>query len=99
MKRLPTRSPRHIASVKGWRAAGTAKDYIMECVRHKVIQQSLVEELTHHIALRNIIIHRYLVIDYEKLYEKALKLVEHARDFERSLRELIQKELGYTTIS
>jgi len=75
---------RHIASVKGWKTAGTAKDYIMECVKHKVIQQSLAEELTHHIALRNIIIHRHLVIDYEELYEKTLKLVEDVSDLERS---------------
>lgn len=56
----------------------------MRCVKHKVIQQSLAEELIHHIALRNIIIHRHLVIDYEELYEKTLKLVEDISDLERS---------------
>jgi uncharacterized protein YutE (UPF0331/DUF86 family)/predicted nucleotidyltransferase len=90
---------RHVASVKGWRTAGVAKDYIIECVKHGVINASLAEQLTHHIALRNIIIHRYLTIDYEKLYEEALKLTKHASDFERYLREFIRKESGYTTLS
>ena len=84
---------RHIASVKGWKTAGVGKDYIMECVKHGVINASLAEQLTHHITLRNIIIHRYLAIDYEKLYEEALKLIKHANDFERYLREFIRKSL------
>ncbi|MCL7383757.1 MAG: DUF86 domain-containing protein [Thaumarchaeota archaeon] len=90
---------RHLASVKGWRTAGVAKDYIMECVKHGVVDASLAEQLTHHIALRSIIIHRYLAIDYEKLYEEALKLTKHARDFERYLQEFISKESGYTILS
>jgi uncharacterized protein YutE (UPF0331/DUF86 family)/predicted nucleotidyltransferase len=90
---------RHLASVKGWRTAGVAKDYIIECVKHGVVDASLAEQLTHHIALRNIIIHRYLAIDYEKLYEEALKLMKHARDFERYLQEFISKESGYTILS
>jgi uncharacterized protein YutE (UPF0331/DUF86 family) len=44
--------------------------------------------------LRKIIIHRYLAVDYEKLYEQALKLVEHASEFELYLREFIRKEAG-----
>jgi uncharacterized protein YutE (UPF0331/DUF86 family)/predicted nucleotidyltransferase len=85
---------RHIASAKGWRTAGTAKDYILECAKHGVLQASLAEELTHHVALRNIIIHRYLAVDHEKLYEESLKLVKHAGEFELHLREFIRKEAG-----
>jgi uncharacterized protein YutE (UPF0331/DUF86 family) len=44
--------------------------------------------------LRNIIIHRYLAVDHEKLYEESLKLVKHAGEFELHLREFIRKEAG-----
>jgi uncharacterized protein YutE (UPF0331/DUF86 family)/predicted nucleotidyltransferase len=87
---------RHIASAKGWRTAGTAKDYILECAKHGVIQTALAEELTRHTTLRNIIIHRYLAIDYEKLYEEAQKLLKHVAEFEKYIREFIRKELKHT---
>ena len=87
---------RHIASAKSWRTAGAAKDYILECARHNVMQRSLAEELIRHVALRNIIIHRYLTIDYEKLHKEALKLLKHVNEFEKYLREFIRKEIGNT---
>jgi uncharacterized protein YutE (UPF0331/DUF86 family)/predicted nucleotidyltransferase len=87
---------RHIASAKGWRTAGTAKDYILECAKHGVIQTALAEELTRHATLRNIIIHRYLAIDYEKLYKEAQKLLKHVAEFEKCIREFIRKELKHT---
>jgi len=84
---------RHIASAKGWRTAGTAKDYVLECARHGVIQATLAEELTRHTALRNVIVHRYLAIDYEGLYEETKRLLKHVPEFEKCIREFIRKEL------
>jgi len=84
---------RYVASAKGWRTAGTAKDYILECRRHGVIQAALAEELTRHMTLRNIIVHRYLTIDYERLYEETQKLLKHATDFEKCIHDFIRKEL------
>jgi uncharacterized protein YutE (UPF0331/DUF86 family)/predicted nucleotidyltransferase len=84
---------RHVASAKGWRTAGTAKDYILECRRHGVIQAALAEELTRHITLRNIIVHRYLTIDYKRLYEETRKLLKHATDFEKCIHDFIRREL------
>ena len=90
---------RHVASAKGWRTAGTAKDYILECMRHGVIKATLAEELTRHITLRNIIIHRYLAIDYERLYEEARRLLKHVEEFEKYVREFIRGELKDTSSS
>jgi len=84
---------RHIASAKGWRTVGTAKDYVLECTRHGVIQAALAEELTRHMALRNVIVHRYLAIDYERLYEETKRLLKHVPEFEKCIREFIRKEL------
>jgi uncharacterized protein YutE (UPF0331/DUF86 family)/predicted nucleotidyltransferase len=90
---------RHVASAKGWRTAGTAKDYILECMRHGVIKATLAEELTRHTTLRNIIIHRYLAIDYERLYEEARRLLKHVEEFEKYVREFIRGELKDTSSS
>ena len=83
-------------SHNGWRTTGTAKDYMSECMKHEVMQTSLAEELTRHVTLRNIIVHRYLAIDYEKLYEETWRLLKHVTEFEKYICKYIQKEFENT---
>jgi len=54
-----------------------------------VMPTELAGELTRHARLRNIIIHRYLMVNYEKLYEEAQKLMRHMEDFERCPKRVL----------
>jgi uncharacterized protein YutE (UPF0331/DUF86 family)/predicted nucleotidyltransferase len=84
---------RHIVSVKGWGPALSYSDLVRLCSEHKVISGKLKEELLNVTRLRNIIVHRYLKIDYEGLYEESRKLKGIVRDFEKQILELIRREL------
>ena len=83
---------RHIASAKGWGPAYSSRDFIHECSKHNVIPQRLAKELADCIRLRNIIIHRYLDIDYEQLYKEAERLTRLAKSFEKHLVEFLRRE-------
>jgi uncharacterized protein YutE (UPF0331/DUF86 family) len=52
----------------------------------------LAMELTRHVGSRKIIIHRYRTIEYQKLYEGAIKLIKYIKKFEESLTEFVRKE-------
>jgi uncharacterized protein YutE (UPF0331/DUF86 family) len=83
---------RHISTAKGWTTAGTPRDYLQQCAEHEVMPTDLAGELTRCVGLRNIIIHGYLTIEYEKLYEKTLKLMKHMKEFERCVSGCVIKE-------
>jgi len=74
---------RHLVSSMGWGPCFTARDYIVELAERGVIPRELAEELVKRIRLRNIIVHRYLDVDYEELYSDAPKLIAAAEEFER----------------
>ncbi|MGC8983312.1 MAG: type VII toxin-antitoxin system HepT family RNase toxin, partial [Desulfurococcaceae archaeon] len=59
---------RHIASAMGWGPALSYSDYVRLCTEHGVLSQELGEKLVSATRLRNLIVHRYLEVDYEKLY-------------------------------
>ncbi|MCX8204986.1 MAG: DUF86 domain-containing protein [Candidatus Nezhaarchaeota archaeon] len=83
---------RHIASVKGWRPSFTAREFIESCGSHGVINGELSSRLIEALKLRNIIIHRYMEIDYDRLYAEARSLVRLAEDFEKQLIAFLKKE-------
>ena len=82
---------RHIVSTKGWGTACTSKDFISKCIEHGVIPKVLGEKLIRHIAMRSIIVHRYLDIDYKKLYIEARELAIITREFEKNITNFLRK--------
>jgi len=83
---------RHITSAKVWRPAYTSRDFLLRCGEHGVIERSLAEAIASMVVLRNIIIHRYLEIDYAKLYVETKKLVDVAKTFERQVVDYLRRE-------
>jgi len=81
---------RHIVSVMGWGPALSYSDFITLCFKHKVMDEALKERLINYVRIRNIIIHRYLDVDYEKLYEESVELEKIIKKFERQLLNFIK---------
>ena len=79
---------RHIVSVKGWGPAETYRDYIEILYKQGIISSKLAEELYKFTAWRNILVHRYIEIDYSKLYEDSKKLSSIVREFEKQIIKL-----------
>ena len=82
---------RHIVSSMGWGPALSYSEFVELCHEHNVIDKKLKEEIIREIRLRNIIIHRYLEIDYRKLYEESEKLEGIVKEFERQILSFIRK--------
>ena len=83
---------RHIVSVKGWGPAETYRDYIEILHKQGIIPSELAEELYKFIAWRNILVHRYIEVDYSKLYEDSKKLASIVREFEKQIIKLSKKK-------
>ena len=85
---------RHIVSVKGWGPAETYLDYIEILRKQGIISPELAEELYKFVAWRNILVHRYVGVDYSKLYEDSKKLANIVREFERQIISLRRGRIG-----
>ncbi|UNQ74396.1 type VII toxin-antitoxin system HepT family RNase toxin [Infirmifilum sp. NZ] len=85
---------RHVASSMGWGPCFTAKDYVEKLAEHGVIPEELASELIKRIRLRNIIIHRYLDVDYDELYSDAPRLIAAAEEFERHIARFLRRREG-----
>ncbi|RLE57227.1 MAG: hypothetical protein DRJ40_02630 [Thermoprotei archaeon] len=82
---------RHIVSVKGWGPAETYRDYIEILHKQGIISPELAQELYKFITWRNILVHRYIEINYSKLYEDSKKLTTIVREFEKQIIKLKEK--------
>ena len=87
---------RHIISAKGWDPAYTVKDFIEKCCEKGIINKELFYKFVNFIRLRNIIVHRYLEINYNELYQKTIDLINSVKKFEEEIIQFLRKELGYT---
>lgn len=83
---------RHIVSAKSWGPSFTARGFVEKCREHGVIDSEISHRIIESLKLRNIIVHRYIEVDYDRLYAEAKRLVELARDFERRLTEFLKRE-------
>ena len=77
--------------IHGWGPALSYSEFVELCHEHNIIDKKLKEEIIREIRLRNIIIHRYLEIDYRKLYEESEKLEVIVKEFERQILSFIRK--------
>jgi len=85
---------RHMVSSMGWGPCFTAKDYVDKLSEHGVIPEELASELIKRIGLKNIIVHRYLDVDYDELYNDASKLIAVAEEFERCVVRFLGRYKG-----
>jgi uncharacterized protein YutE (UPF0331/DUF86 family)/predicted nucleotidyltransferase len=81
---------RHIVSVMGWGPVLSYSDVIEECFKHGIISEDLKEKILAYIRLRNIIIHRYLEVDYKELYMETKELKKILTLFEKQVLNFIK---------
>ncbi|MCM8804997.1 MAG: DUF86 domain-containing protein [Candidatus Omnitrophica bacterium] len=81
----------YIIAEKGWKSPEKSSD-IPDILKEKgIITSEYKEILKKMIAFRNIIVHEYLYIDLEKLYEN-LNRVEDLKEFAVFIEKYISKE-------
>jgi uncharacterized protein YutE (UPF0331/DUF86 family) len=83
-------SLRHIVSAMGWGPALSYSDLAEICSLKGVIDEGLKDEILNGVRLRNIIIHRYLEVDYRKLYEESGELEKIVKDLEIQVQRFIK---------
>jgi uncharacterized protein YutE (UPF0331/DUF86 family) len=82
---------RHIVSTKGWGPVAAYIDFVKLMAERNVITRRLAEKLEKFVRWRNIIVHRYLEIDYEELYEDSSKLESIVSEFEKQIANYLKK--------
>lgn len=80
---------RHIVSTMGWGPALSYSDLAEISFTNRVIDEGLKVEILNSVRLRNIKIHRYLEVDYRRLYKESGKLERIVRDFEKQVLRFI----------
>jgi uncharacterized protein YutE (UPF0331/DUF86 family)/predicted nucleotidyltransferase len=83
---------RHTVSSKGWGPAETYKDYIELVAEHSMTPRGFAEKFKKFIEWRNVLFHRYLEINYQKLYRDAQDLTTLASQFERHVIEFLRQK-------
>lgn len=84
---------RHVVSAKGWGPAYTSRDFVLKCGERGVIEPNLSKTLVDMIVIRNIIVRRYLEVDYTRLYAEGERLMKLAEDFEKQIVSFLRKEV------
>lgn len=75
----------------GWGPALSYAEFVELCFKHKVVDdKELMDMIINGIRLRNIIIHRYIEVDYGKLYEESEKLEEMVKKFEKQVLTFVK---------
>ena len=72
---------KHVIAVKKLGPPETYRDVITLLERNKLIPNELARHLRNYVGLRNVIIHRYVKIDHEKLYQAVRRLGNIAKQF------------------
>jgi uncharacterized protein YutE (UPF0331/DUF86 family) len=83
---------RHIVSAKKLGIPETYKDFVKLLRDNSILPFKLAARIEEYVGLRNILVYRYMVIDHERLYEEAKKLVKVAEDFVNIMESLLKKE-------
>lgn len=81
----------HIISEKGWKSPEKYSDVPDILAENGVIPKNFKENLRNIIAFRNIIVHEYLYIDYDKVYNNLRKL-DDFRKFAEYIEDFLKKE-------
>lgn len=81
---------KHIAASEKLGLIKEYKDFPLKLAEAGFLSRELASKLVDFAKLRNIIVHRYIELDYKLLYEKARELVEFAEIFRREIMQLIK---------
>jgi len=67
---------KHVVAAQGLGVAETYADYVKRLVENDKISSDLGGGLLRFVRWRNVLVHRYMEIDYEELYEEAHSLLD-----------------------
>ncbi len=81
----------HIISEKGWESPESYKDVVEILAKYGVISQDFKEVFKQMIAFRNVIVHEYIRLDLEIVYEN-LKKLEDFRRFVKFIMKFLESE-------
>lgn len=82
---------RHVVSAKGWGPAYTYADYVERMKEKGALPEQVSSKLIAFIGIRNIIVHRYLDVDYGKLYAETEELERLEKEFEVCIVNLLKE--------
>jgi uncharacterized protein YutE (UPF0331/DUF86 family)/predicted nucleotidyltransferase len=83
---------RHIVSAKKLGIPETYKDLVRLLRDNGMLPVELAAKMEGCVGLRNILVHRYMVIDHERLYEEAKMLIKVAEEFVNAMEGLLKRE-------
>ena len=80
----------HIIAQNKWGVPDSYKHAIITLEKNKVIEDSLSSNLQDLIAMRNIMVHRYLDVDYEIIWESVNRVISDAQTFVSVIKNFIK---------
>lgn len=65
---------------------------VERCRDHGVLDEALATKIAETLKVRGLIVHRYVEVDYSRLYVEAKGLMDVVKGFETQLAGLLRKE-------
>jgi uncharacterized protein YutE (UPF0331/DUF86 family) len=81
----------HLVAHNNWGVPETYRDTIRLLARNNVIRSVLVDRLQRLVSMRNVLIHQYLEIDLQIIYESISEVIRDARDFISQIRNFLKQ--------
>ena len=83
---------RHIVSAKKLGIPEMYRDLVRMLKDNGILPIELAARMEEYVGLRNILVHRYMAIGHERLYEEAKILIKVAEGFVNAMESLLKKE-------
>ena len=82
----------HLVAQNHWGVTDTYRTTIALLAKNQVIPTDLSNNLQQVIAMRNILVHQYLDVDFQIVWESLDELVKDAPKFIRAIRSFLDKD-------
>ena len=80
----------HIVAQNHWGVTDTYRNTIALLATHQVISEHLSANLQQVVAMRNILVHQYLDVDFRIVWESLKELVEDAPTYIRAIKSYLK---------
>lgn len=80
----------HVFSSKNLGIADSYTEYVKKLAEHGYMKKELVEELKIAIAMKNRLIHRYLIVKSSELWSFAIRLINVIPEFKEWILSIIK---------
>jgi uncharacterized protein YutE (UPF0331/DUF86 family) len=80
----------HLIAQSGWAVPNTYSEIISVLSNKKILSKSLANKIESFMGLRNILVHSYLEIDEELLYNEIKENVEELLNFNKAIEHFLE---------